>query len=74
MSVTEQYILDTYRAQRLGEPAPPAPGVRDWEVVRELRDHRRFRAVVAGRPARGRVRSVLARLLRTRPTPGPRPR
>ncbi|MBA2808088.1 hypothetical protein E0500_011865 [Streptomyces sp. KM273126] len=67
MSVTEQYILDTYRAQRLGEPAPPAPGAHDWEVVRELRDHRRFRAAVAGGTARGRIRSAAARLLRTRP-------
>ncbi len=43
MSITQQYLLDTYRAQRLGTPAPPAPGSHDWQVVRELRDHRRFR-------------------------------
>ncbi|MER6014305.1 hypothetical protein [Streptomyces bluensis] len=72
MSVTEQYILDTYRAQRLGEPAPPAPGAHDWAVVRELRDHRRLRAAVAGRPARGRIWSAAARLLRTRTIRRPR--
>ena len=36
MSITQQYLLDTYRAQQLGEPAPPAPGTHDWQVVREL--------------------------------------
>nr|WP_254400637.1 hypothetical protein [Streptomyces sp. AC555_RSS877] len=65
MSITQQYLLDTYRAQRLGEPAPPAP---DWQAVRELRDDARFRAVIAERPARGRVRQALGRWLR----PGPR--
>ncbi|MEW2396271.1 hypothetical protein [Streptomyces sp. NPDC046862] len=75
MSITEQHILDIYRAQRRGEPVPPAPGVHDWEVVRELHDQRRFRAVVAGRPARRRVRSALVRLLwATRPTRRPPPR
>ncbi|OIJ89806.1 hypothetical protein [Streptomyces colonosanans] len=68
MTVTEQYLLDTYRARRLGEPAPPAPGTHDWQLVRELRDYRRFRAVLAGRPARGRLRAALSRLL-----PGRRP-
>ncbi|MET8573033.1 hypothetical protein [Streptomyces sp. NPDC004783] len=61
MSVTQQYLLDTYRAGRLGEPAPPAPGTHDARVVREWRDRRRFRAVLAGRPAEGRVRSLLRR-------------
>ncbi|MFD8654421.1 hypothetical protein, partial [Streptomyces mirabilis] len=50
MSITQQYFLDTYRARRHGEPAPPAPGAHDWQVARELRDLRRSRAVVAGRP------------------------
>ncbi|MBR8643068.1 hypothetical protein KEF29_36465 [Streptomyces tuirus] len=61
MSITQQYLLDTYRAQHLGEPAPPAPGRHDWQVVREWRDERRFRAVLAGRPARGRIRDALGR-------------
>ncbi|WP_030177385.1 hypothetical protein [Streptomyces sp. NRRL S-813] len=50
MSITQQYLLDTHRARQHGEPVPPAPGLNDWHVVRELRDHRRFRAVLAGRP------------------------
>ena len=69
MSLTQQYLLDTYRAQRLGLPAPPAPGTHDWQVVRELRDHRRFRAVLAERPARGRIRQALTRWLHRRPRP-----
>jgi hypothetical protein len=67
MSVTQQYLFDTYRAQRHGEPVPPAPGTHDWQVVRELRDYRRFRAVVAGRPAHGRLREALGRWLNGRP-------
>jgi hypothetical protein len=64
MSITQQYLLDTYRARQTGVPAPPAPGTHDWQVVRELRDHRRFRAVLAGRPAHGRVRRLLGHWLR----------
>lgn len=70
MSITQQYALDVHRAHRHGEPAPPAPGVHDWQVVRELRDHREFEAVLAGRPAHGRTRRALGRLphrLRRRP-------
>ncbi|MFI6660790.1 hypothetical protein ACIBL8_35230 [Streptomyces sp. NPDC050523] len=67
MSITQQYLLDTHRARQLGEPAPPAPGANDWQVVRELRDHRQFSAVVAGRPAHGRIRRALGRWLRPRP-------
>jgi len=63
MSITQQYLLDTYRARQHGEPAPPAPGSHDWQAVRELRDHRRFRAVLAGRPAHGRIREALRRWL-----------
>ncbi|MEV0121354.1 hypothetical protein AB0I16_07305 [Streptomyces sp. NPDC050703] len=64
MSVTQQHLLDTYRAARLGEPRPPAPGRHDWQAVREVRDYGRFKAVIAERPARGRVRSALAGLIR----------
>jgi hypothetical protein len=67
MSVTQQYLLDTYRARQLGEPAPPAPGTHDWQVVRERRDERQFRAALAGRPARHRFRDALNRW-RRRPT------
>ncbi|MBQ1099105.1 hypothetical protein KBY55_24365 [Streptomyces sp. b94] len=61
MSITQQYLLDAYRARQLGEPAPPAPGTHDRRVVREWRDRRRLRAVLAGRPAHGRVRRALRR-------------
>ncbi|MGI5456760.1 hypothetical protein ACQEWB_27065 [Streptomyces sp. CA-249302] len=67
MSITQQYLLDTYRARQLGEPAPPAPGAHDWQVAREWRDHRQFRAVVAGHPAHGRIRLALSRRLHLRP-------
>ncbi|KUN23918.1 hypothetical protein AQJ23_20150 [Streptomyces antibioticus] len=69
MSITQQYLLDTYRARQHGELAPPAPGAHDWQVVREWRDHRLFRAVLAERPARGRIRRSLARRLHLNPNP-----
>ncbi|MEU1004014.1 MULTISPECIES: hypothetical protein [Streptomyces] len=61
MSITQQYLLDTYRARSLGEPDVPAPGTDDWKVVREWRDERHFRAALAGRPVRRRLRDALAR-------------
>ncbi|MFJ2774454.1 hypothetical protein [Streptomyces sp. NPDC087300] len=64
MSVTQQYLLDTYRAAQRHEPTPPAPGGDEWQAVREVRDYGRFRAVVEERPAHGRLRAALARLLR----------
>ncbi|MEV5170362.1 hypothetical protein AB0L10_04525 [Streptomyces flaveolus] len=64
MSVTQQHLLDSYRARLHGEPEPPAPGRRDLDLLREVRDRRRFRAVVAGRPAHGRLRHALIRSLR----------
>ncbi|GGY21492.1 hypothetical protein [Streptomyces djakartensis] len=66
MSITQQYLLDAYRARSRGEPAPPAPGTYDFQAVREWRDERRFRAVLAGRPARGRIRDALGRWLGAR--------
>ncbi|MEV6839192.1 hypothetical protein AB0N17_32585 [Streptomyces sp. NPDC051133] len=66
MSITQQYLLDSYRARVRGEAEPPAPGRHDLALARELREYRRFRAVVAGRPARGRVRYALRRWLRPR--------
>ncbi|MFI2203004.1 hypothetical protein ACH47Z_19930 [Streptomyces sp. NPDC020192] len=66
MSITQQYLLDSHRARVLGEPEPPAPGRHDLQVARELREYRRFSAVVAERPARGRVRYALRRWLRPR--------
>jgi len=71
MSITQQYLLDAYRAQHLGRPSPPAPGAHDWQAVRELCDHWQFRAVTAGRPERGRLRAALTRWLHgRRPHPG----
>ncbi|UFR03099.1 hypothetical protein KBP30_18770 [Streptomyces sp. Go40/10] len=64
MSITQQYLLDSYRARLHGEPEPPAPGRHDLALVREARDHRRFRAVIAGRPVHGRLRRALTRWLR----------
>ncbi|MET9493595.1 hypothetical protein [Streptomyces sp. NPDC006552] len=61
MTVSQQYALDVYRAAQRGEVPGPVPGTHDWAALRELRDHRRFEAVLAGRPARGRVRAALAR-------------
>lgn len=67
MSITQQHALDVHRARRHGEPAPPAPGAHDWQVMRELRDRRQLRAALAGRPVHGRVRRALSRLLAPRP-------
>jgi hypothetical protein len=64
MSVTQQYLLDTYRARQHGEADPPAPGRNDWRVAREVREYRQFRAVLAGRPAKGRILGFLGRVLR----------
>ncbi|MFJ5305736.1 hypothetical protein [Streptomyces sp. NPDC088350] len=62
-SGTQQYYLDTYRARRLGEAPPPPSGAHEWRTAREPRGYRRFRAVGAGRPARGRLRRALGRWL-----------
>ncbi|MFF1380764.1 hypothetical protein [Streptomyces sp. NPDC058308] len=64
MSVTQQFLLDSYRAAQHGQPTPPAPGRDDWQAVREVRDYERFRAVVAERPVHGRFRAALARFFR----------
>ncbi|GAA4061986.1 hypothetical protein [Streptomyces shaanxiensis] len=66
MSITQHHLLDAHRAWQHGEAAPPAPGTLDRQVVREWRAYRRFRAVVAGRPAPGRIRQALGRRLRPR--------
>ncbi|MEV3914541.1 hypothetical protein [Streptomyces canus] len=73
MSVTQQHLLDIHRARHLGSPVPPAPGTQDVRVARELREHRRFLAVLAGRPARGRIRHALRRWLHRRPGLSRRP-
>ncbi|MDH6517405.1 hypothetical protein M2163_005614 [Streptomyces sp. SAI-135] len=70
MSSTQEHLLDTYRARHLGTPVPPAPGTHDVRTVRDLRAYRRFRAVLAGRPAPERLRHVLSRWLRRQARPG----
>ncbi|MER5707906.1 hypothetical protein [Streptomyces sp. NPDC002122] len=64
MNAMHQYLFDTYRAARLGDPMPPAPGTHDVAVVRSVVDRRRFERVLAGRPARGPLRMALRRWLR----------
>ncbi|WP_411109667.1 hypothetical protein [Streptomyces sp. c-19] len=59
MNALHQYLFDTYRAARLGEPAPPAPGTHDIAVLRAVRERRRFERALAGRRARGRLRTAL---------------
>ncbi|PKV87067.1 hypothetical protein [Streptomyces sp. TLI_146] len=63
MDAIQQHMLDTYRAARLQEPPPPLPGTHDVRTLRELRDYRRFEAVLSGRLAEGRLRAALTRLL-----------
>lgn len=59
MDAFQQHMIDSYRSAQRGELPPPLPGRHDWDVVREVRDRRRFDAVIAGRPARGRRQSAL---------------
>ncbi|MCX5391468.1 hypothetical protein ABZY68_29040 [Streptomyces sp. NPDC006482] len=66
MNALHQYLLDTYRADRLGEPMPPAPGTYDVALLRSVRDRRRFERVLAGRAARGGLLTALRRRLRPR--------
>lgn len=74
MNAMHQYVFDAYRAAQLGEPMPPAPGTHDVAVLRSVRDRRRFERVLAGRPARGglrtAVRSAVRAVLRRRTGPG----
>ncbi|MET9958921.1 hypothetical protein ABZ128_07490 [Streptomyces sp. NPDC006326] len=63
MTAIEQYLLDTYRASRHGEPMPPPPGRDDVAVFRAARAHEQFRAVLDGRPAGHPWHAALRRLL-----------
>ncbi|MFI6686099.1 hypothetical protein [Streptomyces sp. NPDC050485] len=62
MDAMQQHMIDRYRAAQHAEPAPPLPGTHDVATLRELRDYRRFEAVLAGRLATGRLRAALAHL------------
>ncbi|MEU9013804.1 hypothetical protein AB0D12_29375 [Streptomyces sp. NPDC048479] len=66
MNAMHQHMIDNYRAAQRGEQAPPQPGLNDWQVIRELRDYRRFQAVLAGHRSHGRIRAALTRLLHPR--------
>jgi hypothetical protein len=46
MNAAQQHLLDTYRAARRGEAAPPAPGTHTVRTAHEIRQWFRFRAVV----------------------------
>ncbi|MFJ7063817.1 hypothetical protein [Streptomyces sp. NPDC101115] len=63
MNALQQHLLDSYRAARHGDPAPPPPGTRDVAALRAARDHHRFESVIAGRPATGRLRLAVRRWL-----------
>ncbi|MES9591333.1 hypothetical protein ABWK57_21075, partial [Streptomyces sp. NPDC094045] len=52
MDAFQQHMIDSYRSAQRGELPPPLPGRHDWDVVREVRDRRRFDAVIAGPPPR----------------------
>ncbi|MFD3532321.1 hypothetical protein [Streptomyces sp. NPDC058664] len=62
MNALHQYLFDSYRAARLGEPPPPPPGTYDVALLRAARDRRRFeRVVAAGLPRAGLPRGGLPR-------------
>ncbi|NWF27015.1 hypothetical protein HW130_12160 [Streptomyces sp. PKU-EA00015] len=67
MNAMHQYMIDNYRAAVRGDQVPPQPGRHDRQVIREIGEYRRFRRVAACRPAEGRVRRAVTRLLRPRP-------
>ncbi|RPK94698.1 MULTISPECIES: hypothetical protein [Streptomyces] len=50
MSALQQHMLDTCRAARLSEPAPPPPGRHDRSVLRDL--YRRFKLARHTQPDR----------------------
>lgn len=79
MDAIQQHMIDSYRAAQHGELPPPLPGRHDWAVARDVRDRRRFAAVMAGLPARRRWRTALRGLVthdhghRSTPADGPTP-
>ncbi|MDX2732748.1 MULTISPECIES: hypothetical protein [Streptomyces] len=79
MDAIQQHMIDSYRAAQHGELPPPLPGRHDWAVARDVRDRRRFAAVMAGLPARRRWRTALRGLVthdhghRSTPPDGPTP-
>ncbi|WP_199823393.1 hypothetical protein [Streptomyces sp. NRRL WC-3742] len=46
MNALQQHLLDSHRAARQGEPAPPLPGTHDLAVLRAVA--RRIRLALRG--------------------------
>ncbi|MFI1621194.1 hypothetical protein ACH4VT_30125 [Streptomyces lydicus] len=46
MNATQQHLLDTYRAARRAESAPPAPGAHTVRTLRDILRWRRSRTAV----------------------------
>ncbi|MFE2014653.1 hypothetical protein [Streptomyces sp. NPDC059491] len=60
MNAMHQYLFDAYRAARLGEPAPPAPGTGELALLKAVRERRRLARVAEARREGGSPRrSVL---------------
>ncbi|MFJ9210909.1 hypothetical protein [Streptomyces sp. NPDC102264] len=67
MDALQQHLLDSYRAARRGEQAPPPPGRYDRETLRTIREYRRLRPKPEPEPrppGRARVRTALTRWAR----------
>ncbi|MEV5480730.1 MULTISPECIES: hypothetical protein [Streptomyces] len=64
MNAAQQHLLDTYRAARRSEAAPPAPGTHTVRTAREIREWFCFQAVVTDPGDRfvGRVRRSARRV------------
>ncbi|MGW2511635.1 hypothetical protein ACWC0A_19875 [Streptomyces scopuliridis] len=76
MDAIQQHMLDSYRAARRGEQAPPPPGRYDRETLRTIREYRSFRAITEpepGPPWRARLRTALTRWARRSATRPDRP-
>ncbi|MEU3398962.1 hypothetical protein [Streptomyces filamentosus] len=53
MDALQQHLLDSHRAARRGESAPPAPGTHDAAVLRDLYDRYRAARALTGPAAPG---------------------
>jgi hypothetical protein len=77
MDAMQQHLLDTYRAAQRAEATPPAPGLHTVRTAHEIRQWRRFQAVVFGADGRGpgllrqAVRAVVPSLTRPHPATYP---
>ncbi|MFI6770976.1 hypothetical protein [Streptomyces sp. NPDC050355] len=59
MDAFQQHLLDTYRAAQRAEATPPAPGLHTVRTAHEIRQWRRFQAVVFGTQGLGRIRRAV---------------